>query len=197
MSNLAEIHEALGHQSVAFELRRATLALRKAKLGSDHPDTIWSMGTVAGSLIDLGRHLEAMSLIDDCLRRAAGRSVDPRLVPGLHEFRLRSFAKQRDGTGCRQTAESWEKLERKDAESLYRAAVFRSVTAGLLPAEARSDDARKAVEWLRCAVAAGYDRQRLLAQMTQDPDLAPLRGRDDFKLLMTDLAMPAQPFADC
>jgi hypothetical protein len=28
-----------------------------------------------------------------------------------------------------------------------------------------------------------------------EPSLSPLRGRDDFQLLLMDLAMPADPFA--
>jgi hypothetical protein len=153
------------------------------------------MGTLAESLIELGRHPEAVTLIDDCLRHAAGTIVDPRLVPGVLDFRLRSFAELKDATGCRQTAELWERLERTDADSLYKAAVFRSVTAGLLPAGARSGDARKGMAWLTRAVAAGSDTPRLLSRMTQDRDLDPLRERDDFKLLMIDLTFPSDPFA--
>jgi tetratricopeptide (TPR) repeat protein len=195
VSNLAEIHQVLGHRALAFEMRRETLASRKAKLGPDHPDTLWSMGTLAESLIDLGRHAEAVTVIDDCLRRTVGKTVDPRLVAGVLDFRLRSFARQKDATGCRRTAELWERLERKDADSLYTAAVFRSVTAGLSPANARDCDARKATEWLTRAVVAGYGAPRLVSRVTQDRDLDPLRDRDDFKLLMMDLAFPPHPFA--
>jgi serine/threonine protein kinase/tetratricopeptide (TPR) repeat protein len=91
LSNLAEIHQVLGHQTVAFEMRREVLALRKAKLGLDHPDTLWSMGTLAESLIDLGRYAEAVTLIDECLRRGEGRTLDPRLVPGVLDLRLRAM----------------------------------------------------------------------------------------------------------
>jgi hypothetical protein len=45
---------------------------------------------------------------------------------------------------------------------------------------------------LRQAIAAGYGN---LDQLRRDPDLGPLRGRDDFRQLMMDLAMPAEPFA--
>src|SRR5262249_36786824 len=49
-----------------------------------------------------------------------------------------------------------------------------------------------AMTWLRLAVRSGWtDRE----QIRRDPDLDPLRGRDDFRLLMMDLAMPADPFA--
>ena len=45
---------------------------------------------------------------------------------------------------------------------------------------------------LRQAVAAGY---RDFGSMRVNTDLDPLRDRDDFRLLMMDLAMPADPFA--
>jgi hypothetical protein len=45
---------------------------------------------------------------------------------------------------------------------------------------------------LRRAVAAGY---RSLDWMRRDPDLDPLRSRPDFRLLLMDLAFPADPLA--
>jgi hypothetical protein len=59
--------------------------------------------------------------------------------------------------------------------------------SGLPAADAEADRAMAAL--LR-VVAAGY---RDLAQMRRDLD--PLCSRDDFKLLMIDLAMPPEPFA--
>jgi hypothetical protein len=58
-------------------------------------------------------------------------------------------------------------------------------------AEGRAE-AERAMQWLHGAVAAGY---RNVALMRQDPDLDPLRSRDDFQHLMMDLAMPDDPFA--
>jgi serine/threonine-protein kinase len=52
--------------------------------------------------------------------------------------------------------------------------------------------AERAMDWLHRAVARGY---RNVALMRKDPDLDPLRSRDDFQLLMMDLAMPDDPFA--
>jgi hypothetical protein len=61
-----------------------------------------------------------------------------------------------------------------------------------LSAAAAAAEADRALAALRRAVAAGY---RDLAEMQADRDLDPLRGREDFKLLIMDLAMPAEAFA--
>ena len=45
MNNLAESYQALGRHAEALKLHEETLALQKAKLGPDHPDTLMSMNT--------------------------------------------------------------------------------------------------------------------------------------------------------
>ena len=52
--------------------------------------------------------------------------------------------------------------------------------------------ADRAMDNLRRAAAMGY---RSAAAYRYEPALAPLRGRDDFRLLLLDLAFPADPFA--
>jgi hypothetical protein len=52
--------------------------------------------------------------------------------------------------------------------------------------------ADRAIDDLRRIAAMGY---RNPAQYRYEPALAPLRGRDDFRLLLLDLAFPADPFA--
>jgi hypothetical protein len=52
--------------------------------------------------------------------------------------------------------------------------------------------ADRAMNDLRRAVAAAYPSP---AVYRYEPALNPLRGRDDFQLLMMDLTMPADPFA--
>jgi hypothetical protein len=54
-------------------------------------------------------------------------------------------------------------------------------------------EAAKALELIRLAAEAGYND---LAAYRNETALDPLRGRDDFRLLMMDLPMPAQPFAE-
>jgi len=52
--------------------------------------------------------------------------------------------------------------------------------------------AETAMFWLREAVRAGWNDA---PRTSRDPNLAPLRDRDDFRLLLLDLAFPAEPFA--
>ena len=47
MNNLAISYADLGRHAEALKLHEETLALRKAKLGPDHPDTLSSMNNLA------------------------------------------------------------------------------------------------------------------------------------------------------
>jgi hypothetical protein len=110
-------------------------------------------------------------------------------VPGVLDLRLRHFEQAKNAAGCRQTAEMWEGLKRTDADSLYRAACVRSVTAAVLreadtsPAGGKEADAEadRAMTWLNQAVAAGYKNAVHLAQ---DKGLDALRDRADFAELV-------------
>ena len=63
--------------------------------------------------------------------------------------------------------------------------------SGVSAAEAVTE-AQAAVALLRRAVAMGY---RSPAGFRTEDALGPLRGRDDFRLLMMDVAFPAEAFA--
>jgi hypothetical protein len=62
--------------------------------------------------------------------------------------------------------------------------------SGITIAKGR-DEAEQAMQSLRRAIAAGY---RDIANIRNDSDLTPIRSRPDFRLLMMDLAFPADPF---
>ena len=91
----------------------------------------------------------------------------------------------------------WEKLNRTDADSLYAAACFRAITAGVQAknpaadaARLAKDDADRAMQWLHKAVQAGYKDS---AHMKKDTYLDPLREREDFKKLLADLEAKFPP----
>jgi eukaryotic-like serine/threonine-protein kinase len=195
MNNLAGNYYALGRYAEALKLREETLALRKAKLGADHPDTLLTMSGLAESLIKAGRGDEAVSVIDQCVRLAAGKAVEPQMLPQVIDLRLRYFAKRKDPTGCRQTAAMWEKLKRTDAESLYKSACFHAVIASVLRASDKSASAANqaeteadlAIARLKDAIVAGY---KDAAHLKKENDLNTLHNRDDFKKLVADLERP-------
>ena len=60
-------YNALGRHAEALKLHEQTLALMKAKLGPDHPDTLRSMNNLATSYYSLGRHAEALKLHEETL----------------------------------------------------------------------------------------------------------------------------------
>jgi hypothetical protein len=192
MHNLAVSYDDLGRLQDAFGLFETILAARKAKYGPEHPDTLSSMISVAESLVKLDRATEALPLIDECLRRAAGKVVDPRLIPHALATRMKHFQKQQDVAGCRATAEMWEKLNRSGVSFFFDAAWSRSVTAGVIRQTDNSANAAnnfksetdRAMVWLRKAVAAGFNDA---ARLTTDKAFDVLRDRDDFKMLRAEL----------
>ena len=62
--HLGNTYTALGRHAEALKLREQTLALRKAKLGADNPDTYDSAVAVCSSLEKLGRANEIDHFID-------------------------------------------------------------------------------------------------------------------------------------
>jgi hypothetical protein len=53
-------------------------------------------------------------------------------------------------------------------------------------------EASRAMEWLGRSVTMGY---RNANEIRMERALDPLRSREDFRLLMLDVAFPAEPFA--
>jgi hypothetical protein len=191
---LAACYNVGGRHADALKLHQEVLALRRSKLGPDHPDTLTSMTTVALFLVKLKRGAEALPLIDECARHADRKDVDPTMIPLVMRLRLEHFETVGDAAGCRATAELWEKLNRTDADSLYTAARMRAVTAAVmrradtntgLRAEDAVVEADRAMAWLKQAAALGFNR---VASIRDNPDFRVLRDRDDFKMLVANLA---------
>ena len=83
--------------------------------------------------------------------------------------------------------------------NLFQTACCHAALAGLagragsgVSAEEGSEEATRAIGWLRRAVGVGY---RNANEVRIESALDPLRSRDDFRLIMMDLAFPAEPFA--
>ena len=83
--------------------------------------------------------------------------------------------------------------------NLFETACCHAALAGLagragsgVSAAEGSEEATRAMGWLRRAVGVGY---RNANEVRIESALDPLRSRDDFRLIMMDLAFPAEPFA--
>ena len=154
MNNLAYSYQALGRHAEALKLHEETLALRKAKLGPDHPDTLVSRLGVASGLVQLGRGAEAAA---DCRRAAeaweklVGFDADSRYKYNAACFRA------------------------------VTAAALRAADESPAGAEQAEAEAGRAMAWLERAVAAGYHDA---AAMAADHELDALRHRADFKELL-------------
>jgi serine/threonine protein kinase/tetratricopeptide (TPR) repeat protein len=192
MYNLANNLGSLKRYEEALKFHADALAGRRVKLGPGHTHTLYSMWGVATNLVKLGRGAEAVPVIDECLRLAAGQPKAA-LFSDVADLRLRHFAKANDPAGCRATAEIWEALRLDDARSLYAAACFRAVTAKVVRAADRSPARTKAPETeadlamdrLRRAIASGFKDAELIAR---DKDLDVLRDRPDFQAIVDGLA---------
>jgi serine/threonine protein kinase/tetratricopeptide (TPR) repeat protein len=196
MGNVAKSYCDLGRYAEALKAFQETRTLMRATLGPNHFKTVWcGIGEVL-CLTHMDRGDEAVPIIDDCVRRVAGQTIDPRFVAALMDERFQHFVKTKDAAGCRQTAEMWEQLNRTDANSIYTAARYRAVAAAAVGLTGEPDAPRRAdaegdqaMIWLRRALAAGY---RDIPHLLRDSALDSLRGRADYADLLWDLAdMPA------
>ena len=192
MFNVAVLYLATNRVADAAKLLEDVRAIRKRALPKDHPDTLNTLSVLASCLIELGRGVEAVPLLDEFLANAdASPTLKPQFITEAFELRSKHFQKTGEPAGCRATAEMWEKRNRTDAESLYTAARYRAIAAGVQSRALRADaaklaeaDATLAVQWLQKAVQAGYKDS---VRMNEDSDLASLRERADFEKLLADL----------
>ncbi len=200
MYNLANGYGFLKRYQDALKLHQEVLDLRKARFGPDHPLVLLSTWGVTAQLFKLDRADRAMPMIEEVVERAVRLKIQPDLV-GLLNNQRSYFRRKNDVAGCRKTAELWEKLGRTDPRSLYNAACYRAVTAGVSRASNKSpaaaqearEEAERAMKWLKQAVAAGYNNVKLIES---DSDLDALRDRIDFQTLFAELKTKLAKQAD-
>jgi tetratricopeptide (TPR) repeat protein len=141
-----------------------------------------SYGHRARALGLLGRHEDSMK----DWQKAADLGPKPE-TPDFRAARAASFA--RAGRVPEAVAEVAEltRAAKSSAEELYGfACVYAVASAGAT--DQKQQYAERAMELLRKAVQAGWKNA---AYMAKDPDLDPLRARDDFKKLQAELSAKA------
>ncbi|MBX7105803.1 MAG: serine/threonine-protein kinase [Gemmataceae bacterium] len=196
LHNLASCYRWGGREIDGLPLWQELLHAREVKNGPRHAETVSVVYELARCLCALDRGADAIPVIDDGIERASKLVDNPRLIFDLLLLRMQHFIKLRDVVGCRKNAALWDSLSRKDAIGLYNTACAHAIVACVIRDRDRSaeaekqanDEADRAMEWLRKAVAAGF---RDGAHMAKDADLNVLRKRPDFNKLMAEL--PAGP----
>jgi tetratricopeptide (TPR) repeat protein len=189
---LATSYVAAGRYGEALKHHEESLALCLKKFGPDRGNTLRSMYGVVYCLVKLKRGAEAVPIIDDLVPRAVRTGTQPLVISSLFSCRMEHFVRIKDVSGCRATAEMWEKLGYKDGVSLYNAACRRALIAAVIVDNAKSAtaareaeaEADRAMALLKQAVAAGFTD---IAHIKSDTDLNVLHGRADFKHIVAEL----------
>ncbi len=187
MHRLAHGYWNASRRDDALKQYRDTLTAREVHLGMADPQTLETMVDVADCLVAVKRGAEAVPIIDEILRRIAGRPIDRMLASKVIALRMGYFRSMKDPVGLRATAIAWERLEQTNFECLFIAAKIRAVTAmvqrGVEPLDKAlvEADERRAVEWLRKSVAAGWPDPDHLAN---DKDFRELKSRSDFQSIL-------------
>jgi tetratricopeptide (TPR) repeat protein len=205
---------AMGKPGEALECYGKALPVRRrladanptiAEFQNDLAVTYYNIGN---GLVAAGRHGEALPEYEKALaifqRLADAHPAVPRYWTGLSVTHV-ALSREHANTGRRREAASslreataaLDKIPSPSAGQLYDKACCQALLAGLAAREGSgltASDGRatadSAMLTLTRAVAAGY---RNHAHMARDTDLDPLRGRDDFKKLMTDLEAKSPP----
>ena len=166
MSNLATCFGILGRHEEAQRLHDETLALRTAKLGPDHPDTLESMNQVALVHAARRRFAEALDLHEKALalRRDTLGPDHPDTLASRHDV-----AECLDGVGrhpdaLRLREETLPLLKRKLGVDHPHTLWFMHLLADSYDTARRRDDARKlrreAVDLARNRMGPGRRRAR-------------------------------------
>jgi serine/threonine-protein kinase len=168
LAGLSDLLRRVGRTAEAREIAQRAVALYEALFRQLQTDPMQRVG--------LARSLLSRAIVLRAVGESTGAAADARRALGL-----------------------WDGLPSRTGEQWFEAACCRAVLSGLagragagVSAEEAASEADAAMSLLRRAVGQGYRGAQDFR--TQDA-LDPLRGREDFRLLMMDLAMPAEPFA--
>jgi serine/threonine-protein kinase len=165
LDSLGAVIRALGRAAEARDAHDRAIAIHEQLVGENL--------TTASYRRDLASSLLQRGLTRRILHDATGAAADTRRAVALY-----------DGFPSRTGADWFEK-------ACCRAALFGMDDAGVSAAET-AINAEMAMAMLRKAVGLGFDSPFIYGT---EASLEPLRARDDFRLLLMDLAMPAKPIA--
>ena len=208
LSQTGKRAEGLKALEKSLELRRAVVE-EAPGVSRFQRDVAATEGDIGVELAAIGRPSQAASAFERSLavleRLAAASPADSAVQSDMAVTLIDIGSSRQTASQPAEAARAFrravailERLPTLRVEDYYNVACVRSRLAGLgaVPgsnissAEARAE-ADRAMSWLKLAVERGY---RNLALMRRDTDLAPLRSRTDFKVLLMDASMPADAF---
>jgi tetratricopeptide (TPR) repeat protein len=105
-------------------------------------------------------------------------------VPRLLDWRVRYLLDKHEVAAAVESAAKAKQLTGRDSNRLYDAACLYGLCSAAAKDRLIGECADEAMNLLRQAVANGF---RVGIRLARDPDLASLRGRDDFKKLLQEL----------
>jgi serine/threonine-protein kinase len=208
MMEAGKLAAALGAQSAAVEIVQK-LADAYPALGQLRLELSNCLNEKGDILRLIGRNPEARACYEQALAILDGLlKTNPSLTKarswllqgqrGLGATQLAAGQTPKAVATWRRAIEAGELLHSSPAETLYYLAGCHALLGGVagtaasgLSATEGQAELERAMDTLHQTIAAGY---RPVDWMKRDPDLAPLRSRPDFQLLLMDLSFPAQPF---
>jgi serine/threonine-protein kinase len=209
LAQAGKVREAIGHYA-REETIRQKLALANRVNPNYRADLSSCQTSAANALRRLGRLEEALAA---CERALATGEPLVEAYPAVELYReylgetyLRLGQVRCDLKNLAGTADAWKRAcaqfdadKFQHGEPTFFLACCHAGLAGIagrpgsgVSAAEGADQAEKAMVGLRRAIALGY---RYPEAYRTESALDPLRDRADFKMLMMDLAMPAQAFA--
>jgi non-specific serine/threonine protein kinase/serine/threonine-protein kinase len=173
--NLVQCLESQNRLSEAEALQREVLETSRRVLGADHVGTRWGESILARILAGEKRYDEAEALYRgalDSLRRTLGPEHS-RTLAVMFNMASGLYLSQ----GDYEKAELLLRDVYATATRIHDDAYLRDVAYNLGCFSALRGNRREALDWLRKSVEAGFSDG---AGMSQDPDLASLRGDAEF-----------------
>jgi serine/threonine-protein kinase len=221
LNNLGILLQQTGKPAEALAAKQAALGIRKS-VAEAYPavtlflsDLVNSLGETGDALRLVGQTAEArasyeraLAILDGLLKANPTVTADQsRMLQGPILQGLKGLGAAQLASGrVAEAAAAWRRAITEggrprpiQGETLYYLAGCHSLLGGVagapgsgLSAADGPAELERAMDTLRRAAADGY---RPFDWMRRDPDLDPLRSLSAFRLLMMDLAFPADPFA--
>ncbi len=204
-----------GNASEAEAEHRTALAIFR-RLADDNPAVAYYQGDLANATVGLatahlalGRGAVARTAADQAVvlleavlvqdRASQWRAALGEALLRRGQARLAAGDPAGSAADWRRAVATFEALPPRDPEAAFLEACCHAMLAGAaghagsgVPPGDGPIEAGRAMDILRQAVAIGFRSAR---RYRTEPALAPLRDRDDFRLLIRDLAMPKGPLA--